>query len=130
MRDRHEARNKGNWHRQEPARHKRCFPSELRVTGGELRRHIGQVGCAFATRDPQPVTGLCGTRFSSPPRATHPAGFSPSATSRTTLPSAEDLFTRVWPQHREPIEKHWYGYLDGHGALEDAIDKVVGSIQR
>ena len=48
----------------------------------------------------------------------------------TDVPYSEDLFTRAWPRYREPIEKHWFAYLNGQGTLEDAIDKVVGSIQR
>jgi hypothetical protein len=46
------------------------------------------------------------------------------------VPSSEDLFTRAWPRYREPIEKHWYSYLNGQGTLEEAIDKVVAAIPR
>lgn len=46
------------------------------------------------------------------------------------VPSSEDLFTRVWPKYRQPIEKYWISYLQGQGTLEDAIDQVVGSIPR
>jgi hypothetical protein len=46
------------------------------------------------------------------------------------IPSSEDLFTRVWPKYREPIEKHWFAYLNGQGTLEEAIDKVVEAIPR
>lgn len=44
------------------------------------------------------------------------------------IPSSDDLFTRVWPAYREPIEKYWYPYLNGQGTLEEAIDKVVSAI--
>ena len=46
------------------------------------------------------------------------------------VPSSVDLFTRVWPKYREPIEKYWIAYLHGQGTLEDAIDKVVDAIPR
>jgi hypothetical protein len=46
------------------------------------------------------------------------------------VPSSEDLFNRVWPKYREPLEKHWIPYLNGQGTLEDAIDKVVASLPR
>jgi hypothetical protein len=46
------------------------------------------------------------------------------------VPSSIDLFTRVWPGYRGPVEKSWFSYLDGHGTLEDAIDEVVGAIAR
>lgn len=46
------------------------------------------------------------------------------------VPSSEDLFTRAWPKYRQPIETYWIPYLQGQGTLEDAIDKVVGSIPR
>ena len=48
----------------------------------------------------------------------------------TYIPSSEDLFTRVWPRYREPIEKYWFAYLNGQGTLEEAIDKVVEAIPR
>jgi hypothetical protein len=48
----------------------------------------------------------------------------------TYIPSSEDLFTRVWPSYREPIEKYWFPYLSGQGTLEEAIDKVVEAIPR
>ncbi|MEO8033621.1 MAG: hypothetical protein ABI837_04265 [Acidobacteriota bacterium] len=44
------------------------------------------------------------------------------------VPSSEDLFTRAWPQYRQPVEKYWIAYLHGQGTLEDAIDKIVGAI--
>lgn len=43
-------------------------------------------------------------------------------------PFAEDLLTRAWPQYREPIETHWYPYLDGEGTLEAAIANVVAAV--
>ncbi len=46
----------------------------------------------------------------------------------TYIPSSDDLFTRVWPSYREPIEKYWFAYLNGQGTLEEAIDKVVEAI--
>lgn len=46
------------------------------------------------------------------------------------VPSSVDLFTRVWPKYREPIEKHWHPYLSGKGTLEEAIEKVVAAIPR
>ncbi len=45
------------------------------------------------------------------------------------VPSSEDLFTRVWPKYRGPIETYWFAYLRGHGTLEEAIDKVVREIK-
>ncbi len=45
-------------------------------------------------------------------------------------PSSVDLFTRAWPQYREPIETHWIPYLAGKGTLEEAIDKVVSAVPR
>jgi hypothetical protein len=42
-------------------------------------------------------------------------------------PRADDLFTRVWPKYREPIEKFWYPYLSGTGTLEAAIEKIVAA---
>jgi len=46
------------------------------------------------------------------------------------VPSSVDMFTRVWPKYREPIEKHWIPYLSGTGTLEEAIEKVVAAIPR
>jgi hypothetical protein len=46
------------------------------------------------------------------------------------VPSSEDLFNRVWPKYRKPIERYWLPYLDGKGTLEEAIDKVVDAIPR
>ena len=46
------------------------------------------------------------------------------------MPSSIDLFTRVWPKYREPIEKYWYAYLSGQGTLEEAIDSVVNAVPR
>lgn len=45
-------------------------------------------------------------------------------------PSSVDLFTRAWPQYREPIETHWMPYLSGQGTLEEAIDGVVAAVPR
>jgi hypothetical protein len=45
------------------------------------------------------------------------------------VPSSVDLFTRVWPKYREPVEKFWIAYLNGEGTLEQAIDKIVVAIQ-
>jgi hypothetical protein len=42
---------------------------------------------------------------------------------------ADDLLTRAWPQHREPIETFWYPYLDGNGTLENAVANVVRAIE-
>jgi hypothetical protein len=44
------------------------------------------------------------------------------------VPSSVDMFTRVWPKYREPIEKYWLPYLDGKGTLEEAIDQIVGAL--
>lgn len=44
------------------------------------------------------------------------------------VPSSDDLFTRVWPKYREPIETYWLAYVRGRGTLEDAIDKVINAI--
>jgi hypothetical protein len=46
------------------------------------------------------------------------------------VPSSEELFTRVWPQYRKPIEQHWYSYLNGEGTLEDAIGRIVAAVKR
>jgi len=46
------------------------------------------------------------------------------------VPSSKDLFTRVWPKYRAPVEKYWFAYLDGKGTLEQAIDEVVAAIPR
>jgi hypothetical protein len=46
------------------------------------------------------------------------------------VPSSDDMFTRVWPQYREPVERYWVAYLQGHGTLEEAIDKVVAALPR
>ena len=46
------------------------------------------------------------------------------------VPSSVDLFTRVWPRYREPVEKHWHPYLEGKGTLEEAIERVVAAIPR
>jgi hypothetical protein len=46
------------------------------------------------------------------------------------VPYSEDLFTRVWSKYREPVEKHWFTYLNGQGTLETAIDNVVAAIPR
>ena len=45
----------------------------------------------------------------------------------TFTPSADDLLTRVWPEHREPIERFWIPYLEGQGTLEEAIDRIVAA---
>jgi hypothetical protein len=44
------------------------------------------------------------------------------------VPSSVDLFTRVWPRYRKPIEDHWHPYLAGEGTLETAIDRIVASV--
>lgn len=44
------------------------------------------------------------------------------------VPSSEELFTRVWPTYKAPIEKYWLAYVNGQGTLEDAIDQLVGAI--
>jgi hypothetical protein len=44
------------------------------------------------------------------------------------VPSSVDLLTRAWPQYRVPIETHWMPYLDGKGTLEEAVDKIVSSV--
>jgi len=47
------------------------------------------------------------------------------------VPYSEDLFTRVWSKYREPVEKHWFAYLNGQqGTLETAIDNIVAAIPR
>lgn len=46
------------------------------------------------------------------------------------VPSSVDLFARVWPSYREPVEKYWFAYLRGEGTLEEAIDKMVVAIPR
>ncbi len=46
------------------------------------------------------------------------------------VPSSEDLFTRVWPTYREPVERFWIPYLNGEGTLEEALDQVVAAIPR
>lgn len=46
------------------------------------------------------------------------------------VPSSVDLFTRAWPQYREPVERFWIAYLDGHGTLEEAIEKIVLAVPR
>jgi hypothetical protein len=46
------------------------------------------------------------------------------------VPSSDELFARAWPQFRDPIVKNWIPYLEGHGTLEEAIDKVVAAIQK
>jgi hypothetical protein len=47
------------------------------------------------------------------------------------IPYSEDLFTRVWSKYREPVEKHWFAYLNGQqGTLEAAIDNIVAAISR
>ena len=44
-------------------------------------------------------------------------------------PLAEDLLTRVWPKYREPVERHWYPYLNGTGTLEEAVEKIVAAVR-
>lgn len=51
-----------------------------------------------------------------------------AARGHAFVPSSEHLFTRVWPQYRAPVEKHWLAYLSGTGTLEEAIEKVVAAI--
>ena len=46
------------------------------------------------------------------------------------VPYSEDLFTRVWSKYRDPVEKHWFAYLNGQGTLETAIDNIVAAIPR
>lgn len=41
------------------------------------------------------------------------------------VPSMEGMFTRVWPNYRATIEKHWIPYLDGKGTLEEAVENMV-----
>jgi hypothetical protein len=48
---------------------------------------------------------------------------------RAYEPSSVDLFTRVWPSYRGALERHWIPYVNGQGTLEDAIDRVIVSIQ-
>ena len=48
----------------------------------------------------------------------------------TFVPSSIDMFTRVWPQYREAMERYWIAYLDGHGTLEEAIDAIVGAVAK
>lgn len=43
----------------------------------------------------------------------------------TFVPSSSEMFTKVWPNFRDPIEKFWMPYLNGQGTLEEAIDKMV-----
>jgi hypothetical protein len=43
-------------------------------------------------------------------------------------PSTEDMFTRVWPKYRKPIETFWYPYLSGAGTLDEAIGKIVAAL--
>jgi hypothetical protein len=45
-------------------------------------------------------------------------------------PSSNDLFARVWPQYREPVDRFWIAYLNGEGTLENAIDGIVLAIRR
>ena len=45
------------------------------------------------------------------------------------VPSSKDMFTRVWPKYRQPIETFWYPYLSGEGTLEEAIEKVVAAVK-
>ncbi|HVS32179.1 MAG TPA: hypothetical protein VMS98_12080, partial [Thermoanaerobaculia bacterium] len=45
------------------------------------------------------------------------------------VPSSKDLFTRVWPRYREPIEKFWNPYLSGSGTLEEAIERIVAALR-
>jgi hypothetical protein len=40
-------------------------------------------------------------------------------------PTVYDLYARVWPRYREPIEKYWLGYLDGGLGFDEAIGKIV-----
>jgi len=45
------------------------------------------------------------------------------------VPSSDDLFTRVWPRYREPVDRFWIAYLNGEGTLEKAIDGIVLAIR-
>lgn len=38
---------------------------------------------------------------------------------------AQGLFTRAWPELREPMEKIWQAYLDGKTTLDDAARQLV-----
>ena len=40
-------------------------------------------------------------------------------------PNSEELFTRAWPQYREPIMRHWIAYMDGRISFDEAISKIV-----
>jgi hypothetical protein len=45
------------------------------------------------------------------------------------VPASNDMLSKVWPKYREPIETHWLPYLSGKGTLQEAIEKVVATIQ-
>ena len=40
----------------------------------------------------------------------------------------DDLYKRVWPRYREPIEKFWIAHLDGKLTLDEAIGKIVEAV--
>jgi hypothetical protein len=40
-------------------------------------------------------------------------------------PNADELFTRAWPQFREPIEKYWMAYIDQRMSFDEAIGNIV-----
>jgi hypothetical protein len=44
------------------------------------------------------------------------------------VPSSVDMFTRVWPELREPVADHWISYLEGRGTLEDAIAAILREV--
>lgn len=46
------------------------------------------------------------------------------------VPYSVDMFARVWPNYRQPIERFWLPYLNGEGTLEQAISRLMEAIQR
>ncbi|MGH9458155.1 MAG: hypothetical protein ACRD2J_11020 [Thermoanaerobaculia bacterium] len=40
-------------------------------------------------------------------------------------PMVYDLYERVWPDYRAPIEEHWIAWLDGEIAMDEAIGRIV-----
>ena len=45
-------------------------------------------------------------------------------------PLADEVIGRAWPRYREPIQRHWWPYLEGSGTLGAAIDAIVADIAR
>jgi hypothetical protein len=45
-------------------------------------------------------------------------------------PNAEELFTRAWPQFREPIQKYWVAYIDQRITFDEAIGKIVEAVPK